>query len=335
MHETFLSLLRCPSCRRGAFGHRVTRAAVIPGRAGNKQERDIVEGQICCSVCGAEAPIRSGVLRMCELNQATAIQVDEQTRESFGLEWDLHRPKDGTWGMTLEERTKWYFLAGVGLSPEEVVGLTVLDAGCGNGSSTLGIARLGATALGMDLSTGLEKAVEYFEPTDRSLALSYVQGNLMDAPFAPASFDIIFSAGVLHHTPDTRQAFLALAPLVKPNGRFYVWLYHREPVVTAVVNAIRFFTTRLPPRAFSRIAWRTAPAFRLFTRLTNALGLRRYRPMSRDAAALALLDIFGARYAHAHTHEEVDGWYEAAGFEKPARVSQERRGFGVCGRKRG
>jgi len=270
---------------------------------------------------------------MLELNKATSAPVDEQTRASFSLEWALHRPEDGTWGMTVEERTKWYFLNGVGLTAEEAGGLTVLDAGCGNGSSTLGIARLGSFAVGLDQSTGLDKVPEYLTPADHALALSYVQGNLMDAPFAPASFDVVFSAGVLHHTPDTRKAFLSLAPLVKPGGRYYVWLYRREPVVTAIVNAVRLVTTRLSPVTFSRVAWSLAPAFQVFARLVDALGVRSYRPMSREAAALALIDIFGARYAHAHTYKEVAAWYQDAGFDSPRLVSLERRGFSVCGRK--
>jgi SAM-dependent methyltransferase len=268
------------------------------------------------------------------LNQP-GLSVDEHTRTAFSLEWALHRPEDGTWGMTIEERTRWYFLSGVGLSQEEAKGLTVLDAGCGNGSSTLGMARLGAFAVGLDQSSGLDKSVEYLTPADQGLALSYVQGNLMDAPFAPASFDVVFSAGVLHHTPDTRQAFLALAPLVKPGGRYYVWLYRREPCVTAIVDTIRFFTTRLPHARFGQIAWTMAPAFRLFTQAANALGVRSYRPMSRESAALALHDIFGAPHAHAHTYEEVCAWYEEAGFDRPRLVGLERRGFGVCGRRPG
>jgi len=115
--------------------------------------------------------------------------------------------------MTLDERTRWYFLSGVGLRPDEVPGLRVLDAGCGNGSSTLGIARLGALCVGIDLSTGLEKVSDYFTESDRGLAALYVQCNLIDAPFEPGTFDVVFSAGVLHHTTDTRQAFIgACAP---------------------------------------------------------------------------------------------------------------------------
>lgn len=328
-----MSILRCPRCG-GAFELREKGEA--PGYAQQRarnEPRVIVDGWLRCVACSAEAPIRAGVPRLLELTKTAMAVVDEHTRTSFSLEWAWHRPEDGTWGMTVEERTQWYFLNGVGLSPDAVRGLTVLDAGCGNGSSTLGMARLGAFAVGLDQSTGLDKAAEYRTEDDRSLALCYVEANLMDAPFAPESFDIVFSAGVLHHTPDTRKAFLALARLLRPGGRYYVWLYRREPFVTAAVNAIRFFTTRLPPAAFDRIAWAMAPAFRAFTWFTNRVGLRSYRPLSRHAAAMALHDIFGAPYAHSHTLEEVASWYEEAGLLRPRLVGTERRGFSVCGQK--
>jgi SAM-dependent methyltransferase len=309
-----LDLLRCPGCR-GKFA--------------------LASGGIACTGCGARAPVRDNIPRLVELTAENRAPVDEQTRKSFTFEWALHRPDDGTWGMTVEERTRWYFLGGVGLRADEVPGLRVLDAGCGNGSSTLGIARLGAFCVGLDQSAGLDKAAEYMAPADAAVQAHYVQANLMDAPFAPASFDVVFSAGVLHHTPDTRKAFAALAPLVKPGGRFYVWLYRREPRVTAVVDALRAVTTRLPPTVFLGVALAMAPAFALFTRAANVSGLRKYpRPPSLRASALALFDIFGARYAHAHSFDEIVDWYLEAGFERPRLCGLERRGFSACGVKK-
>lgn len=326
MRDTFLALLRCPGCK-GMFELDGTRPIE------RIEDREILSGTIVCCSCGSHAPIRSGIPRLVELTGRGGAPVDLQTKKSFSFEWALHRPEDGTWGMTVEERTSNYFLKGVGLEADEVIGLRVLDAGCGNGSSSLGIARLGATCVGLDQSSGIEKAKEYFVPEDASRDIHYVQANLMDAPFALASFDVVFSAGVLHHTPDTKRAFMALAPLVKPGGRFYVWLYRHERGITPVVNAIRRVTTRLPPTMFFGIALVMSPAFQVFTRTANLTGLREYRPMTWRSSALALLDIFGARYAHAHTYEEVSEWYLEAGFEQPRLCSLERRGFSVCGRK--
>ena len=326
MRDALFDLLRCPGCK-AAFVLDPTCPVERNGMA------EVQSGCILCRGCGSHAPIRSGIPRLLELTARGRVPVDKQTQKSFSFEWALHRPEDGTWGMTLDERTTSYFLNGVSLRAEDVPGLRVLDAGCGNGSSSLGIARLGATCVGIDQSTGLEKAREYFTSQDARCDVHYVQANLMDAPFAPASFDIVFSAGVLHHTPDTKRAFMALAPLVKPGGRFYMWLYRHERGVTPVVNALRSVTVHMPPAVFFGVALAMSPAFQVFTRTANLMGLREYRPMTWRASALALLDIFGARYAHAHTFEEVSEWYVEAGFDRVRLCSMERRGFSVCGQK--
>src|SRR5207245_7942555 len=84
----------------------------------------------------------------------------------------------------------------------------------------------------------------------------------------------------------------------------------------------------------SALAVAMGPAFELFRRVANRTGLRRYEPMSWRAAALSLMDIFAARYAHAHTYDEVCEWYREAGFETPRLCALERRGFSVCGTRK-
>jgi hypothetical protein len=56
---------------------------------------------------------------------------------------------------------------------------------------------------------------------------------------------------------------------------------------------------------------------------------------SRREAALALMDIFGAPYAHYHSFDEVARWYGSEGFDEIWGCNDGRRGFGVCGRRTG
>lgn len=336
MRCELLKILRCPGCKSSlSLDTKESQATeVLSTHHNDSGSEDILSGTLVCTGCGKYAPIHKGIPRLLESDKISSSAVDEHTRSSFSLEWALHRPEEGTWGMGLDERIKWYFLNGVGLERHEVLGLRVLDAGCGNGSSTLGIARLGALCIGIDQSSGIDKASEYFTEKDKELDVTYVQANLLDALFAPDTFDVVFSAGVLHHLPSTKQGFMALTPLVKPGGRFYVWLYRHEKFVTPLVNTIRIFTTHLPPKVFFLLAVVFSPAFQLFTYVMRKTGLREYGPMKWRSSALALMDIFGARYAHAHTFEEVSVWYEEAGFEPPSLRSLERRGFSACGIKK-
>src|SRR5262245_8647580 len=109
MGTALRSLLRCPGCR-GTFD------AVCHDQGGDASE----EGWLRCRACGSTEPVRRGIPRLLDIRSSQRQEVDEQTRQSFSFEWALHHPQDGTWGMTLEERTKWYFLGGVGLQSDEV-----------------------------------------------------------------------------------------------------------------------------------------------------------------------------------------------------------------------
>jgi SAM-dependent methyltransferase/uncharacterized protein YbaR (Trm112 family) len=259
---------------------------------------------------------------------------DRRTRANFSEEWSYHQLGGKTWGMELETRVQTYFLEPLGIPHEQLRDLVVLDAGCGNGSQSVAYTRLGLEVIALDLSSGLEQGQAFrgmYAGADPS-KVHFVQGDLRRPPIAERSVDLVHSAGVLHHTPNTLESFRALRPLLKPGGVFYVWLYKYEGVVTPVVNTIRAITTRIPSRTFTRISRAMALPFITFCKTVNALGIRSYPPMTRREAALALLDIFGAPYAHYHSYDEVKGWYRAEGFPEIWGVNETRRGFGVCGR---
>ena len=55
----------------------------------------------------------------------------------------------------------------------------------------------------------------------------FLQMNLFRPVFKPASFDMVISNGVLHHTSDPFLAFETISRLVKPGGYILVGLYHR------------------------------------------------------------------------------------------------------------
>ena len=52
-----------------------------------------------------------------------------------------------------------------------------------------------------------------------------VQADLFKLPFCPETFDIVYSVGALHHTPDARGAFAAIQPLVKRGGFFSIFVH--------------------------------------------------------------------------------------------------------------
>lgn len=354
MYLRLLEFLRCPSCRAELT---CTALETQPEAEGG----EIISGFLNCP--GDHwFPIVRGIPRMlpdaiqehwavlqslvpnpvsaalepllATLKSHQAVSYHQATRENFSHEWDHHDVGGKTWGMELNDRVQWFFLDPLRISKDDLRGKLMLDAGCGNGSQSVAYTTLGLEVIAVDLSSGLEKGYAYrkLHAGARPERVHFVQGDLQQPPLAPHILDIIHSAGVLHHTPDTLTTFRALRPLLRPGGTFYVWLYKYEKLVTPVVNSIRAVTTKISPANFARLAELMALPFIGFCKTVNTLGIRDYSRINKREAALALMDIFGAPYAYYHSYDEVLGWYKAEGFGEVWPCNDGRRGFGVCGR---
>lgn len=104
-------------------------------------------------------------------------------------------------------------------------GLRVLEVGVGAGTDFIRWARAGAVCVGLDL-TAAGVAL-----TQERLALEGIRAAVQQAdaerlPFRDAQFDVVYSYGVLHHTPDTARAIREVHRVLKPGGTAYVMLYH-------------------------------------------------------------------------------------------------------------
>jgi ubiquinone/menaquinone biosynthesis C-methylase UbiE len=101
----------------------------------------------------------------------------------------------------------------------------VLEIGVGMGADYLEWLKAGALAIGVDLSSAsLERA------RHRCKAAGYEPDlRLADAehlPFHDASFDIVYSYGVMHHSPDTEQCIREAWRVLKPGWKLKIMLYH-------------------------------------------------------------------------------------------------------------
>ena len=110
---------------------------------------------------------------------------------------------------------------------DQFAGRRVLEVGCGMGTDLLQFARGGAHVTGIDLTP---RSVE----TSRHHLRLYNQSGdfaISDAetlPFADESFDLAYSNGVLHHTPNTGAAVREIHRVLRPGGLARVMLYHRN-----------------------------------------------------------------------------------------------------------
>jgi SAM-dependent methyltransferase len=300
-----------------------------PGAALDPGTTAIADATLRCG-CGLEYLVRRGVPRM-----LPASGYDARTEASFGLEWDYHELGDRTWGWEVGDRVRQLFVEPMRIPLDELKDKVLLDAGCGNGSQSVAYGELGLEVIAIDVSSGVERGQALLEaqPPTRPDRVHFVQADLQLPPLPPASVDLIHSFGVLHHTPDTERTFRTLSQLLRPGGTFYLWVHKREPVVTPLLTAARAVTTRVPPRILSRVARLLAVPFERFRLLLDRLGIRECPPFSPRESALAILDIFGAPHSHYHTRSEVEGWFRDEGFAEVWAANDDRRGFGVVGRK--
>jgi len=109
----------------------------------------------------------------------------------------------------------------------ETKGLRVLEIGCGLGTDGAQFAKAGADYTGVDLTDAAVKfAQRRFELFQLPGAFRTADAEKLD--FADDSFDVVYSHGVLHHTPDTAGAIREVYRVLKPGGRAVVMLYHRD-----------------------------------------------------------------------------------------------------------
>ena len=106
-------------------------------------------------------------------------------------------------------------------------GLKVLEIGCGLGTDGAQFAEAGADYTGVDLTeAAVDLARKRFELFDVEGKFQTADAENLD--FADKSFDLVYSHGVLHHTPDTQKAIDEIHRVLRPGGRAMVMLYHRD-----------------------------------------------------------------------------------------------------------
>ena len=103
----------------------------------------------------------------------------------------------------------------------------LLEVGCGMGTDLLQFSRGGARCVGIDLTP------RSIEITQHRFKLYGADGAFMisdgeNLPFRDESFDVVYSNGVLHHTPDTEGAIREVHRVLRPGGIAKVMLYHRN-----------------------------------------------------------------------------------------------------------
>lgn len=100
----------------------------------------------------------------------------------------------------------------------------VLEVGGGMGTDHAQFAKNGAITTDLDLSSGhLEHAKRNFAL--RGLTGEFVYGDAENMPFDDGTFDVVYSNGVIHHTPDTARVVDEMYRVLKPGGKAIIMVY--------------------------------------------------------------------------------------------------------------
>lgn len=116
-------------------------------------------------------------------------------------------------------------------------GKRVLEIGCGIGTDAVNFARNGADFTAVELSTeSLAIARQRFELFE--LKGRFYEGNAEQLTHAlpDEKFDLIYSFGVLHHTPSPEKAISEIRKLIKPDGELRIMLYARNSWKAAMIE---------------------------------------------------------------------------------------------------
>lgn len=325
MRAELLDLMVCPTC-----------AGELEPRFESWSGDHVVSGSLACKPCRQHYAIVRGVPRM-----NVAMDGLERVAQTFSFEWKAHHEgkleDDTLFGNTLEE--DWaYFQHATGLDEVGLAGRTVLDAGCGSGRPTRQMAEHGAgTVVGVDINEAVDEA---FATTSELPNVHIVQANVFALPFRKPAFDLVWSQGVIHHTPDAARAHEALSRLVRPGGILYVWVYAKRfspfRFTKDVLDVLR--VTRLPEPILLRIA--TAFAYVSLGMLAFYRAIRRIpglrprstrgrllvRPRTVNELRLTWFDALSPEYDTRHTEAEVIGWFRRSGFEQITAIDEPKVG---------
>jgi len=122
-------------------------------------------------------------------------------------------------------KKEWHIPAAAGFA--QATNLKVLEIGCGLGTDGAQFAQAGANYTGIDLTeAAVDLAKRRFELFQLPGTFRVADAEHLDFP--DNSFDLVYSHGVLHHTPDTPAAVREIHRVLRTGGKAVVMLYHRD-----------------------------------------------------------------------------------------------------------
>jgi ubiquinone/menaquinone biosynthesis C-methylase UbiE len=151
-------------------------------------------------------------------------------------------------------------------------GKRVLEIGVGMGADYLEWLKAGAQASGVDLSpASIERARLRCELAGYKADVQVADAE--NLPFSDNSFDVVYSYGVMHHSPDTARCIREAWRVLKPGGQARIMVYH-HPSMTGLLLWFRYGVLQRKSLRQSVYDHLESPGTKTYTR-TEAISLMR------------------------------------------------------------
>jgi len=182
----------------------------------------------------------------------------------------------------------------------------VAEIGCGPGRGTLFLLDKTAHLIAVDISyRSLVMARQ------RTPYTAFIRATNLMLPFQSDSFDVVISDGVIHHTPDARQAFGENARIAAVGGTLYIGVYNRKRYYYYFYTVLGPLLQRLERNIAGRaFIYATALPLYWLVHLVKSGGKRTWK-----GAINFFYDYIMTPRASFHTYEEVCIWGREEGLD--------------------
>lgn len=305
MKESLLRLLACPNCN-----------GELSLKDRKMVDGEVDSGRLSCE-CGTNYPITNSIPRF--------VQSDDYV-QNFSFEWNRFATTqlDSVNGTNISTDR---FTEITGVKAEDLKGRVILEAGCGMGRFLEVAARGAEEVVGVDLSFSVDAAKKNLKSLSN---VHLLQANIFNLPFKENIFDLVYSIGVLHHTPAPKRAFVGLVRFLKKRSAIAVWITQRPRLrfLPRATYLARIFTTSMKPerllsiiRKFLIFALPVAriPLIGRFLKgtLVPVCDYKGELPLDDkqllEWSTLDTFDLLSPRYLYSYTPDQVKEWCREAG----------------------
>lgn len=120
---------------------------------------------------------------------------------------------------------------------EKWAGRSVLEVGCGIGTDAAAFAKNGANYTGTELSEeSLNITRQRFDVLGLNGKFLPCNAEELSNSLPAAAYDLVYSFGVVHHTPNQRKVIEEVRKVIKPDGEFRFMVYAKNSWKDAMIE---------------------------------------------------------------------------------------------------